>query len=361
MESKSLQSRTYGKKKFPTARQTRKWLICLGKYLEKQLQTEFLIETIQPSMLPDTKQDYYETGSRLIIILGLWLLSGLSSLILYLNYMGWGDWSVNRWGINLLYGIFLVIILGLPWGLFIGVFIPFKPEIKPAESLIFSWTNFVEGAVTASRFFLFLFSFFMFDQAKKIFLWLIAEKAPLSTTATAPDIVKGLLSPNRFSTIFSSVVFVLTLWLLCGMVGGGISGLTSAPLKVKCKPNQGIRYSTINYLIGLLTYTLSITILITIICLLLDQSVSGLIDGLINGLALSLTISPFVALGVGGRASIQHLLLRLLLYRNNYIPWNYARFLDYCTERLLLQRVGGRYRFMHRLLQEHFAAMPLEK
>jgi adenylate kinase family enzyme len=370
MESKSLQSRTYGKKNFPTARQTRKWLICLGKYLEKQLQTEFLIETIQPSMLPDTKQDYYETGSRLIIILGLWLLSGLSSLILYLNYMGWGDWSVNRWGINLLYGIFLVIILGLPWGLFIGVFIPFKPEIKPAELLIFSWTNFVEGTVTASQGLRYIFHvlmllqadkifswlIFMLGQANKIFSWLMAGKPRLST---APDIVKELLSPN--STIFSSVVFVLTLWLLFGMVGGGISGLTSTPLKVKRKPNQGIRYSTINYLIGLLAYTLSITILITIICLLLDQSVSGLIYGLINGLALSLTISPFVALGVGGRASIQHLLLRLLLYRNNCIPWNYGRFLDYCTERLFIQRVGGRYRFMHRLLQEHFAAMPLEK
>ncbi|MEA5508769.1 hypothetical protein VB715_03245 [Crocosphaera sp. UHCC 0190] len=38
---------------------------------------------------------------------------------------------------------------------------------------------------------------------------------------------------------------------------------------------------------------------------------------------------------------------------NNYTPWNYARFLDYCTEQLLLQRVGGGYRFIHRLLQEH--------
>jgi len=56
-----------------------------------------------------------------------------------------------------------------------------------------------------------------------------------------------------------------------------------------------------------------------------------------------------------------HFSLRLILYRNGSIPWNYARFLDYCTKRLFLQRVGGRYRFIHRLLQEHFAAIPLEK
>jgi hypothetical protein len=62
-----------------------------------------------------------------------------------------------------------------------------------------------------------------------------------------------------------------------------------------------------------------------------------------------------------GRACAQHFTLRLILYYNNQIPWNYARFLNYATDRLLLQRVGGRYRFIHRLVQEHFAAMPLEQ
>ncbi|NES08375.1 MAG: hypothetical protein F6K22_39895 [Okeania sp. SIO2F4] len=36
-------------------------------------------------------------------------------------------------------------------------------------------------------------------------------------------------------------------------------------------------------------------------------------------------------------------------------PWNYARFLNYATEKMLLQRVGGGYRFIHRLLQERLA------
>ncbi|MEL4897640.1 hypothetical protein, partial [Crocosphaera sp. Alani8] len=54
-----------------------------------------------------------------------------------------------------------------------------------------------------------------------------------------------------------------------------------------------------------------------------------------------------------GQAVLQHFSLRLVLTMNNYTPWNYARFLDYCTEQLLLQRVGGGYRFIHRLLQEH--------
>ena len=58
-------------------------------------------------------------------------------------------------------------------------------------------------------------------------------------------------------------------------------------------------------------------------------------------------------------ACAQHFALRGVLYGAKAIPWNYARFLNHCTERLLLQRVGGRYRFIHKLVQEHFAAMPL--
>ncbi|MDJ0904037.1 MAG: hypothetical protein QNJ55_35140 [Xenococcus sp. MO_188.B8] len=35
--------------------------------------------------------------------------------------------------------------------------------------------------------------------------------------------------------------------------------------------------------------------------------------------------------------------------------WNYARFLDYASDRIFLQKVGGGYIFIHRLLLEHFA------
>ena len=59
---------------------------------------------------------------------------------------------------------------------------------------------------------------------------------------------------------------------------------------------------------------------------------------------------------------MKHLSLRITLtFKMKVAPWYYARFLNHCTDRLLLQRVGGRYRFIHPLVQEHFAAMPLEK
>jgi DNA polymerase III delta prime subunit len=57
----------------------------------------------------------------------------------------------------------------------------------------------------------------------------------------------------------------------------------------------------------------------------------------------------------GGVACIQYLSLRVVLTRHYKIPWNLARFLTYCHERRLLQQIGGRYRFIHRELLDHFA------
>jgi hypothetical protein len=51
-----------------------------------------------------------------------------------------------------------------------------------------------------------------------------------------------------------------------------------------------------------------------------------------------------------------HLALRLLLVRSGSIPWNYVKFLDYATERILLRKVGAGYTFIHRILLEYFAA-----
>ncbi|MCT7954866.1 NACHT domain-containing protein [Laspinema sp. D3] len=63
----------------------------------------------------------------------------------------------------------------------------------------------------------------------------------------------------------------------------------------------------------------------------------------------------------GGLDLIKYYLFRLILGLTGQMPWNITRFLDYCTERLILQRVGNRYRFIHRLVQEHFAKLEIQK
>lgn len=59
-------------------------------------------------------------------------------------------------------------------------------------------------------------------------------------------------------------------------------------------------------------------------------------------------------------AYIQNFTIRLICWWHSYIPWNYGKFLNYSTERLFLQRIGKRYRFIHNILREHFAKMPVD-
>jgi DNA polymerase III delta prime subunit len=52
-----------------------------------------------------------------------------------------------------------------------------------------------------------------------------------------------------------------------------------------------------------------------------------------------------------------HVPKRFILSYSKAMPWNLARFLTYCHDRRLLQQIGGRYRFIHRELLEHFAGI----
>jgi len=81
----------------------------------------------------------------------------------------------------------------------------------------------------------------------------------------------------------------------------------------------------------------------------------GLGMGILAGL-LFMVLGGFWS---GWRIYLQHVALRFLLWRNGATPrpWEYVRFLDYASERVLLRKVGGGYIFMHRMLLEYFAAM----
>ena len=63
----------------------------------------------------------------------------------------------------------------------------------------------------------------------------------------------------------------------------------------------------------------------------------------------------------GGRACIQHLVLRIMLWRNGSAPLHYVRFLDYAAGHIFLRKVGGGYIFVHRLLLEYFASLEPEE
>ncbi|WNZ44040.1 hypothetical protein Q2T42_19590 [Leptolyngbya boryana CZ1] len=167
-----------------------------------------------------------------------------------------------------------------------------------------------------------------------------------------------LLGGTFISALFYALVGILVFGLIGALVVGLIytlnSELTEPEIETEKIPNQGIWKSLTNAgIAGLASGAIS-----SLVGFLIFSLVGTAIDGLMFGLMFGLMSGLMFG---GGIACIQHFSLRLVLYQNNYVPWNYARFLTYATTRLFLQQVGGRYRFIHRLLQEHFAAMPLEK
>ena len=94
----------------------------------------------------------------------------------------------------------------------------------------------------------------------------------------------------------------------------------------------------------------------------------GLTFGLSGGLGLGISagigaglswliIGLVVGLAYFGKAVVEHFLLRWVLQRENHSPFRLVSFLDVMTQRILLQRAGAHYQFVHRTMQEHIASL----
>jgi hypothetical protein len=139
-----------------------------------------------------------------------------------------------------------------------------------------------------------------------------------------------------------------------GLIFGLIFGLKT-DLKNKSAPNQGILASAKNVLIFMPAFTAIFLVAWQLFNPLVQLAVRSVSEGIFASSFANVIWVSFYA--TGGRAITQHFALRIVLTLNHYTPWNYAKFLDYAAELRFIQRIGGRYRFIHRLLMEHFADM----
>jgi hypothetical protein len=143
--------------------------------------------------------------------------------------------------------------------------------------------------------------------------------------------------------------------LFCGLVGVVFGGLSGTLVKTrKVRPNHGLHLSLINAcvtapLLGL-GFGLVGCLIGWFVCAEGCAPAYG-IFGLLIGL--------LAALWYGGVFVLQHTTLRLMLWLLGSTPpiGKLAGFLDSASRRIFLQKVGGGYIFVHRYLQEHFAAM----
>ncbi|MCX5964839.1 MAG: NACHT domain-containing protein [Cyanobacteria bacterium] len=100
-------------------------------------------------------------------------------------------------------------------------------------------------------------------------------------------------------------------------------------------------------------YCVGYFVLVTNKIMLVDNTAFVLLPLILLMFAI---IPPFGDLFGGNMTDLWiHVPKRFILSYSKVMPWNLARFLTYCHERRLLQQIGGRYRFIHRELLEHFA------
>jgi hypothetical protein len=188
------------------------------------------------------------------------------------------------------------------------------------------------------------------------FSWLAARKYALiglGAGVISVSIICIFVTQSFYSNIGSD----LLLWVLPFALIGGFQKRSEEIVK-RTIPNQGIWQSATNIAIFL-----SLALLISVPNWWLRSSNTcpeKMIPAIISG---TLSVGIFLGLvggGGSGLVCIQHFIMRVILWWNGYIPWNYARFLDYATQRIFLQKVGGGYIFIHRLLLEHFASFSKE-
>ncbi|MEO1352325.1 MAG: NACHT domain-containing protein [Cyanobacteria bacterium J06635_15] len=295
-----------------TREQTLHWLNFLGKRMVQTSQTLFLIERMQPSWLQTRGQRIrYRLGSGLIVGLSVGLIVGLLF------------WLMHRLLFWLIYGLIVGLSVGLIFGL---VFSFIGKDIEPLESLRWSWQK---AKTACCRGLIYVLIYVLID--------------------VLIDVLIGGLGVGLIYGLLGGLSVGLSVGLLGGLIYGLLGGRKGPEMEKRFKPNQGIWKSTQHALV----FTLSVGLIVGLIVGLTGELIVGLIYGLLGGLSVGL-------IG-GGSASIRHFSLRIILYCIGHIPWNYARFLDHAADRLFLQKVGGGYIFIHRMLLEHFAAMELDQ
>ncbi|WP_017326833.1 NACHT domain-containing NTPase [Synechococcus sp. PCC 7336] len=306
---RDLKDSGYSGGEAPGREQTRLWLARLARQLRYESKTSFLIEQMQPNLW--LKSARIKLLYRLIFGFFLVLiLAPLGALVVALA--GSQNWMLATG-----------LIGGSIWGL------SKQLNIRPLESLHLSKINF-----------------------RKSLFW---KKLGFGLTlgislALLLELFLGFTTGSEWG-LFPRSILLLSLGLSFGLVIGMILGLESL-IEYRTSSNQGVFNSAKNILyISLFSWPFGLLIILIFGFPYQEELAFRWVNLIMAGFGVSLMFGVIFS----GAPVIQHVLLRLFLWLNGSVPWNYARFLNYATQLRFMQRIGGQYRFMHDLLREHFA------
>ena len=306
MFNREIESHHYKKGGEPKPEQIYEWLIWISKNLRRESRDYFSIELLQPDWLNNSRQKFlYHTIN--VIIGGLFI------------------------------GLIITPITGLTSGLIIGLLswlIQLPYSIKPIISLKFSWQEVLSTTKTSiSKYcklgwmfsILLTILFYLSNLASLNIISLIVIFVAFSIIGTLsalilgliPSLISGLLTSIEFSDIDPKISLAKRVWK--SICSGGIIGFT-----------LGLTFGLISGLV-------------------LSPSF-GLIFGSLIGFLVALAISSSL---------IQSVSLSLIIWLTGNAPLYYSRFLDYAVEKLILQKIGSQYRFIHTSLLSYLSQRDL--
>jgi len=318
-----------------TEEQFSRWLSYLATQLQRQQQTIFAIEYLQPAWLPERAHRWYRWSVPLVYGLAFGLLFGPLFGLAFGSVYGLIYNTVAKLIFGLLFGLIVGVIGGFVGGLIFGVSFKHHQTIQPAEATAWSWSASKKGLTIGL--------------AGGLAVGLAGRLVGSLVVGRAGGIVAGIVTA-----------------LLVGLVGG-LSPI-QLPERVALAPNEGIWRSGRRGMFFVACCVSLFGIAGGGIFGLLGTSISSLVYGLLFGVVFGAAGGLIFGLAfgfVGGRTGIaaffQHFVLRFYLWRLDLLPWKLVAFLDEATERLLLHKVGGNYIFVHRLLRDVLATQDDEK
>ncbi len=310
------------------------WLIFLARQMQRHDQTVFSVENLQPAWLSRRGRFLYQTCLGLFRALGMGLLVGLLAELLA-GLLGHPP-TVPIGG--LVGGIGIGLVTGPTGVLMREVVRRLDAGEHSAAGSGWSWKKAWSGLVAGL--------------AGGLALGLVVALVAGVSLGLSMGFIAGSIAG-----LILGLAFGLFIGLAEGLDGGLVpsAGLSERRLLVHASlsPNEGIwRSGKTGLAIALATGACG-WLVIGVIVGLNRGAASGLFAGLVFGLVTGLIAGVLE----GVEAFVKHFLLRFFLSLRGDLPWDLVPFLDEAAGRLLLQKLGGSYIFVHRLLLDYFAAL----
>ena len=347
--------------------ETTHWLGFLASQMRQRNHMVFALEELQPDWLTRQARRAYHWSVGLVFGLLSGLVFGLLGELL----------------VGLVFGLVFGLLAGLVFGLVFGL----ESNVTLAEHLVWSWKKARRrlvvglcggllgglvgvhvggqlGGLVGGLIFGLPFGLVVGLESNVT----LAERLVLPRKGVRRELVNGLLGGLVGGLVFGLLGWLLG-WLLGGLVGGLVFGLLVGPVggllfgllsglegkqvveRNTSSPGKGVSRSVKNgLLVGLLG-----GLVFGLLSGLVGGLVFGLLSGLLSGLLGGLGVGLVFGLLFGLQSAFQHLMIRFWLARADSLPWQVISFLNDACERALLKRVGGTYRFLHRLVLDYFA------